>query len=207
MLAEPAPAAASPSARFGKGDPEPLQLFPHLSEGFHRTGAHVVYVDERHAAWAPRGIDASGLAPVPLASADVAEVVARLRRRHWVWAVEHAALVQLDSDRPLALRLLEAAIDHDLKSPDRVGAALRLYDLTAAVLSHAPAAELAAFAARLGHVAQVHPVLAQRLEKWRSPQWRTRVAQQLSAATWRAAASDGSTVSIRLAPAHGGQFS
>jgi hypothetical protein len=97
-------------AQARKGDPEPLQHFPGLSEGFYRLGDTVLYVDGQHRAFAPRDLDPHRLLRLPLAHSDLGELVRKLRRRRFVFTVEHAVLERLHTDRPLALALLAEAL-------------------------------------------------------------------------------------------------
>jgi hypothetical protein len=201
MLAGTAIGMPIASAVRAKEDPEPLQHFPDFAEGFYAHGTSVIYIDERHAGWAPRNVDAAALEFIDLATVDLMQVVTRLRRRHWVWAIEHAALLRLDHDRPLAHRLLRAAIEHDLDAADCAGPALRLYDLTAAVLAHAPSTELQVFVASVADRAASSAPLTGRVRKWCSPEWLARADQQLCAVNWRAATTSGNVFSTRLSPA------
>ncbi len=130
-LALTLPAAAAPRRGGETGDPEPLQRFPGLSEGFYRLGDTVLYVDARHAAWAPRNLDPARLAPIDLTAADIGELVKKLRKRRFVFAVEHAVLKRLYTDRPLALALLGAAL-----ALDRGPAATRLKHLSTAIANN-----------------------------------------------------------------------
>src|SRR5688572_22413865 len=113
VLAATLPAAAAPRRGAERGDPEPLQHFPGLSEGFYRLRDTVLYVDARHAAWAPRNLDPARLAPIDLTTADLGELARKLRKRRFVFAVEHAVLKRLYTDPPLALALLGAALAVD----------------------------------------------------------------------------------------------
>lgn len=111
-------AASAPARRRRRLEPEPLQVFPALAEGFHRSGRDVYYIDEQHRAWAPPGLSGSQLTPIdPLAEADLHSILQRLRKRHWPWTIEHAVLRRLATDRPLAEALLAAALDIDRARP------------------------------------------------------------------------------------------
>lgn len=133
-----APASSSSATAFARPhprrriEPEPLQFFPDLSEGFHRLGSDVYYVDEGHMAWAPGGLVGHRLVPIePLAEAGLHLVLRQLRKRHWAWTVEHAVLRRLATDRPLAIALLKAALDIDRARPAH--SSRRLYALAAAL--------------------------------------------------------------------------
>lgn len=126
--ARPSPSRRSSRSR---GDPEPLRQFPGFAEGFYTDGTHVYYIDETGRGWAPRHLEPARLVPVVLAIADLGELLERLRRRHWAWIVEHAVLMRLTDDRPLARRLLASALAHDAAMPRR--ASTRLHHLAAAL--------------------------------------------------------------------------
>ena len=120
-------------------DPEPLQLFPGLGEGFYRLDRHVYYIDEQHKAWAPIGIAGDRLEPIaPLVAAALPLVLRQLRKRHWAWTVEHAVVRLLPTDRALAASMLAAAIDIDRARPAL--SSRRLYALDAALAEESPRA-------------------------------------------------------------------
>lgn len=135
-MALAAPAGSVRGAAFSRArrriEPEPLQFFSGLDEGFHRLGSDVYYVDGQHMAWAPRGLAGDRLMRVePLAGADLHLMLRQLRKRHWAWAVEHAVLGRIATDRPLAQALLAAALDFDRARP--APSCRRLHALEAAL--------------------------------------------------------------------------
>jgi hypothetical protein len=130
-LALTLPVSAAPPRAGVKGDPEPLQHLPGLPEGFYRLGGTVLYVDARHMAWAPRQLDPARLSPIDLSITDLGELARKLRKRRFVFAVEHAVLKRLYTDRPLALALLSAALAVNCGP-----AVARLRHLTAAIASN-----------------------------------------------------------------------
>jgi hypothetical protein len=132
-LAGAEPARAARPAGGLKGDPEPLQYFRGLREGFYGLGETVLYVDGQHLGFAPRGLDPSRLVPLELQTADLTALMQKLRKRRFVFAVEHAVLRRLYTDRPLALALLTAALAAQ-SSP----ATARLRHLRAAIESGRP---------------------------------------------------------------------
>lgn len=132
-LAMASPTIAALPAASPKGDPEPLQHFPGFAEGFYVLGASVLYIDATAAGWAPRGLDPRRLVPVDLAAVDIAELVTKLRKRHWAHAVEHAVLHRLPTDPDRAHALLDAALHLDRAAPRP--ASRRLHHLSAALAS------------------------------------------------------------------------
>jgi hypothetical protein len=128
-----APVRAARPAGDPKGDPEPLQHFPGLREGFYRLGGTVLYVDGQHLGFAPRGVDPSRLVPLELETTTLSQIMQKLRKRRFVFTVEHAVLRRLYTDRPLALALLTAALATN-SSP----AIVRLRHLRAAIESGRP---------------------------------------------------------------------
>jgi hypothetical protein len=113
-------------------EPEPLQHFPGLGEGFHRLGRDIHYIDERGMAWAPAGSARHRFVPIePLAAAALPPLLRDLRKRHWAWAVEHAVLRRLASEPALAAALLTAALEIDRARP--APSSRRLHALQAAL--------------------------------------------------------------------------
>jgi hypothetical protein len=185
--------------------PEPFSHYPELAEGFYAAASRrrdaVVYVDELHQASAPPGLRAAHLTRVDEAGTpDFDDLVGKLFKRRWDWAVEHAAALRLNSNRPFATGLLWAAVRADL---DRASAwrhkpCLRLYDLLAVVSSFEPGK-----LESLCDVAQQAPgaggELQARLEKWADPAstWRRRMA---SAGTvpWHYQGMGGKSVEVLI---------
>lgn len=167
-------------------EPEPLRHFPGLAEGFHRAGRHVYYLDEFALTWAPLSLDAADLAPAQtLTPQVVSDLLPDLRARHWAWAVEHAALRRLDSDRPLAIALLSAAIAHN--------PVLRLCDLLALLLARTAPYRLDALFAAIG---TPNAQLAARIAKWRTPAW---LAGPPPEPVWGSPGTDGRPFTVRIA--------
>jgi hypothetical protein len=112
-----APVSAARPAGDPKGDPEPLQHFPGLREGFYRLGGTVLYVDGQHLGFAPRGVDPSRLVPLELETTTLSQIMQKLRKRRFVFTVEHAVLRRLytlatnSSPAIVRLRHLRAAIE------------------------------------------------------------------------------------------------
>jgi hypothetical protein len=120
-------------------------------------------------------------------------LIATLPRRRWDWTIERLALARINTDRPAALRLLQAAfaIDLDPQSTWRRKRALRLYDLYAAAARPAERSELAALvlaSPRSG------PALHARARLWADPERPSR------ARSWRTTGANGAPIGFVIDP-------
>lgn len=129
--------------------------------------------------------------PASAIAADPRGFVLALNPRYRARAVELTALGMIDTDRPSALRLLRAAVEHDL---DPTGIAqkhpLRLYDLFAALGSATDRAALAT----LVRSATTDPSLLTRATLWADASRVTRPR------LWRTINSSGVPLGIYIAP-------
>jgi hypothetical protein len=177
-------------ARAAKRDPEPLRIFPGLAEGFYRAGGHVYYLDEHSATWAPRNLDETLL--TPFVPGDIPALLHNLRRRHWAWAVEHAALRRLDTDRPFAIALLSQALRHD------PAANPRLCDLLALILARTAPYRLDSLLALADPAATRSTAIAARIAKWRTPSWLSGHGDTGNL-IWRSPGTGGALFTARIA--------
>ena len=131
--------------------------------------------------------------PTDAVATDPRSFVRALGRQHWDRAVELTALRNIHPDRGIALRLLWAALEHDL-DPRRLWRrkpALRLYDLYAALGTAADREALA----RLVQTATADLALLARATRWADP------TRPIRPRIWRTIDATGAPLGIYIAPA------
>ncbi|MEO6395666.1 MAG: hypothetical protein ABIO40_07115 [Devosia sp.] len=184
-------AGAGPLLPAARAAAPALRAVPGLAEGFYALGnGRIAYVDEHGFSLLSAGSEPEPRGRQPLsAGSDFDGLVARLLKQRQVWAIEHAAVLRLATERQVALLLLRAAIRADLVSAAPATAALRLYDLGALVSGPA----LGELCSDISACGMLPDPLRLRLERWQDPMsgWNRK---RIVGAHWKSAASDGSVL-------------